>query len=668
MHIKSLFTAILLILFSFSLIMAQNSEKVASLLEEVDSWVVTDTARIMNYIDSTKAVTLETLKSSKYWDQVENDLSFLLGIDLINSPQIDNTGRIYFRMRLTGEQDAIFYVDEPGGWPIQLTPNNWSSEGVIISGYDVDPSGDYVLVRVNKFGDEMHDIWYFSRDGQFRPLLESRDRRYTGVILDDKNPDRFFLYIMEKENIHFAKYTISTGSLDTLYHEPGSIYPVAYHNDTLAFLRYESFSESQLYILDVNTKKSEAITTRTHFGAVTFTDDGRILCLSKIRSRAWEFMKFCIMDPAKPKGLEVIYDPGMETDEFYFDRKRGIAIVAMNEDGYSSLKGFDLEGNDVPMPEVEIGVINEYYGGAIRGNDKGEIVFSYSSPKTPPTAYKFNLNENKLKQIGSVSTFGFDFSDINVEVIRYDVGDTIDIPSLIYMPSNAKKDGSNPAIISYHGGPPSQSRPWFQRNIAFALSKGFIVMFPNVRGSSGYGPAYEEADNGKRRFTALKDAEGAIDYLINEGYSSPDKIAIWGGSYGGYTVNWLATHAADKIACVISQIGVSDIEHMFKYTGVQSFVTGYEKEYGERGSELIHKLSPVFYADQAKKPILFKTGFYDPRVPPSDSRRFVYVLNKLGVPVWLYEETESGHGGSSKSQVIFDLTSSYVFTMMHVMK
>ena len=657
-----------ILVFCMSTVMAQYPPKVDALLKEIDPWVVSDTAKIMNFIDSTKQVTLDMLHASKYWEDVEEDLSFLLGIDLITSPQIDNTGRIYFRMRLTGEHDALFYTDKPMGFPVQITPNNWSEEGYSISGYAVHPSGDFILVQVNKFNDEMHDIWLFTREGQFKPLLVSREKRYYISGFDEDNPDRFMVLVYDSPNIHFARYNLTAGTLDTLYHEEGSNYMMDYYKDQILFVRSISFSESQLALLDLKSMKVTELTDVTQLSMASFTTDGKVVLLTSAKSKADEFMKFCLLDPAKPKKMNVIYDPKKEAEDIMFDRDKGYILTTLNSDGFSMLAGFYLDGTEIPMPKLDIGVIYEYAGSAISSNDNGEIVFSYTSPTVPPTAFKFKLGENKLEQVGKVSTFGFDFSNIKVDVVWYDSEDGTKVPALLYMPKNAKKDGSNPAIIQYHGGPPQQSRPYFQRNFAFALSRGFIIMLPNVRGSSGYGPAWEEADNLEGRYDALKDAEGAIDYLINEGYSKPSKIAIWGGSYGGYTVNWLITQVSDKIACVVSSVGVSDFEHMFKYTGVQAFVTGYEREYGDRGSDLIHQLSPITHSEKAAAPILFKTGHFDPRVPPSDSRRFAYVLNKLGNPVWLYEETESGHGGSSKSQTIFDLVSSYVFTMMYVMK
>ena len=590
-----------ILLFSVTAVWAQYPPKVDQALKEIDPWVVTDTAQIMHFIDSTKQVTLDMLHNSKYWDGVEQDLSFLLGIDLITSPQIDNTGRIYFRMRLTGEQDALFYVDKPMGFPVQITPNNWGEEGFSISGYAVHPSGDYILVQVNKFNDEMHDIWKFDRDGKFTPLLVSREKRYYISGFDEDNPQRFMVLVYDSPEIHFARYDLGTNTLDTLYFEEGSNYMTDYYKNKILYVRSISFSESQLVQLDLATMKTKDLTDVTQIGMASYTADGQVALMTSAKSKADEFMKICLLDPAKPKKMNVIYDPGKEAEDIMFDRKQGYFLAILNNDGFSKMVGFRLDGSEIELPRTEIGVTYEYNGSAISANDNGEVVFSYTSPTTPPTAYKFKLGDNTLQQIGKVSTFGFDFSNISVDVIWYASEDGTKVPALLYMPKDAKKDGSNPAIIQYHGGPPQQSRPFFQRNFAFALSRGFIIMMPNVRGSSGYGPAWEEADNLEGRYDALKDAEGAIDYLINEGYSKPSKIAIWGGSYGGYTVNWLATQASDKIACVVSQVGVSDFEHMFKYTGVQAFISGYEREYGKIGSDLIHDLSPIVHAEQCQR-------------------------------------------------------------------
>ena len=646
---------------------AQGNSQIPKLLKEIDPWVTTDTVKILGYIDSANAVSNAYLSESAYWEPVTRDLSFLLGIDFMSNPRIDNTGRIYFTMRITGESDALFYMDKAMSWPVQLTPNNWTEEGFTISGVRAHPSGQFVLVSVNKYGDEMHDIWYFGRDGKFRPLLENRTVRYAGIIFDEDNPDVFYLYIDNRSQIHLGRYTISTGKLDTLYTEPGAYYPVDYRQGKIMFIRWFSFSAGQLAMLDVASKQVTDLSDTSLFWGADFTADGRVITLSSVKSGENEFQKFCLLDPQKPKQFEVVFDPQKDADGYLFLRKRGVAIAMLNNDGYSELAGFDLTGRPLPLPKLDIGVLGGQSADDVAANDSGDVVFSFSSPTTPPTAYMFSLGEAAIKSIGKMSTFGFDFSNIDVEVIHYKSDDGTMIPALLYKSAGAKRDGSNPAIIEYHGGPPSQSRPYFQRNIAFALSKGFVFMFPNVRGSTGYGPAYERADNLEGRFASLVDCERAIDYLINEGWSKPDKIAVWGASYGGYVVDWLVTHASQKIACGVSLVGVSDVDHTNRNSS-QVFAKGWEKEYGPVGSDLTRQLSPIFSSENVTVPILLTAGYNDPRVPPSDPRRFAYVLSRLGKPVYYYEETEAGHGGSMKSQVIYDFASRYVFTMMHVMK
>lgn len=373
-------------------------------------------------------------------------------------------------------------------------------------------------------------------------------------------------------------------------------------------------------------------------------------------------MKFATIDLRKPKELTLLYDPKIETDYTFFVEKSDVTLASLNKDGYSELIAFDLNGKVIETPEIEIGVFN-----SISGNDIGDIIYSFSSPRTPPNAFKFRIGEKAVDQVTSVATFGVDFSGVNVEVIRYKSSDGLDIPALLYTPATATRDGINPAIIVYHGGPPAQSRPYFQRNIAYALSKDFVLLFPNVRGSTGYGPAYQEMDDLEGREQSLVDCERAIDYLVNEGWSNYDKIAIWGASYGGYVVNYLSVKVPDKFACGVSEVGVSDIDYTNLNSSV-SFQKGWQREFGPIGSELTRKLSPIYYAENVERPLLITAGFYDRRVPAGDPRRFAWVLKKLGKDILYYEEVETGHGGTTKSQVIDEYTKNYVFIQQHTMK
>jgi dipeptidyl aminopeptidase/acylaminoacyl peptidase len=634
--------------------------RVTEILQEIDTWIISDTARILSYIDSCNQVTDAMLKGSKHWQSTYDDLSFLLGIDLATDIQVDNTGRYYYLMRITGQVSSLFYVDSPMGFPHQLTPNNWSDMGITIGYYRPHPSGKYVLVAIHQYGDENFDIYKFDRDGKFQPLLVDPNIQFRSLVF--KNEDEFFCISNDRQTQTLIKYTISTGKIDTLYTEPGWFSISDYQDGKLSLVRWMSFSESQLFILNEQTKQPKDLTDIGLFWGGAFTKDGKVLTYCNALSTKEEFSKFALIDLKKPKKLNLVYDPKLEIDDYTWMSEIGITVGVANKDGYTELVAFNMLGEKVDLPQPEIGVVID-----LSANDYGDVVFSYSSPRVPPTCYHFRLGWDKIEQMVPVATFGFDFSKMDVKVIRYPSKDGTMIPSLLYVPKDAKKDGKNPAVVSYHGGPPGQSRPYFQRNISFALSRGLIMMFPNVRGSTGYGPAWEEADNLEGRFSALEDDVAAIDYLINEGWSNPDKIAIWGASYGGYTVNYLATNYPEKFACVVSEVGVADVDYSTTHGDITATPT-WEKEMGPVGSPLTQKLSPIFKAQNLSRPILATAGFHDPRVYPGDPRRFGYVLKELGKDVYYFEQTESGHGASQKSMLIEDFARSYVFILHYLLK
>jgi dienelactone hydrolase len=643
---------------------AVDHESIETILDGIDSWVEADTTRILAFIEERNALTEERITSSPYWDSTVQELSDILGIDYVGSPDIDLTGRIYIQMRITGEEPSLFYLDGPWGWPTQITPNGWSEKGLQIGNYRLDSAGDYLYQMVMKNGDENWDIYRFERDGSYRVLLEDRAISYgTPHIVDD---DTFYFSIDNTEQIWFARYHVATGVVDTVYTESGAFYLLDQLDDRLLGVRFLSFSESQLIEVDGNTGEARELTDVGLYWSGDYTKDGRVVTLTDARSDEDEFMKLAVFDPAEavvsPKKMRILYDPGVEIDNGYFNRESGTGVAVLNRDGYSEIVKLDMDGNATPVTSPGVGITGE-----LGLNDRGDMAFGFNSPSTAPTVYYVGADDGALEQVGQVATFGFDFSKVNVSVVRYPSTDGTMIPALMYLPEGATRTGDIPCVVEYHGGPPGQSRPYFQRNIAFALSKGLMFLYPNVRGSTGYGPAWERADNLEGRFQALADAEAALDYVFAEGWTSPAKTAIWGASYGGYTVNYLAAHAPEKFACIVSDVGVADVDWDTE-KGDQTFREGWEKEMGPVGSDLTRRLSPIFDAERIARPMLITAGYNDPRVVPSGVRRFMYVLENLGKEAYYYENVEAGHGASRKSDAVRDLARTYTFTFDHVLK
>jgi dienelactone hydrolase len=562
-------------------------------------------------------------------------------------------------MRITGQIEHLFYVDAPGDFPHQLTPNNWAEEGYNIFYYKVHPSGDYILVGVMKHGSAKYNIWIFNRDGAFRPLLVNPNIEYSDVTF--KSKDEFYVTVATDTSRVLSRYTISSDKLVPLYREKEWVSIYDYKDSLILCQRWFSFSESQVFIVNEKTLKSKNISPRGYFEGSCFSGDGRVICLSDVLSKPKEFNKLIFIDLNKSNRLSLFYDPKTEVDSFDIVVRARACVVCFNRDGYSKIMAIDYDGNPIAVPQVEIGVVS-----SLSGNDFGEIVFEFNSANRPNTIFYGRLNSALLKTVATVATFGFDFSKVKVEVVRYPSKDGTLIPALLYLPSNANRDGNNPALVIYHGGPPDQSRPYFQRNIAFALARGFVMLFPNVRGSTGYGSDWEKADNLGGRFKSLEDDAAALDYLIQSGYSKADKIGIWGGSYGGYTVNYLATTVPEKFNCAVSEVGVADADYLHSH-GDLTFRQGWEQEFAPVGSKLSHDLSPIFKAETLNNPLLVTAGFNDPRVFAGDPRRFGYVLSRLGKDVLYHEDLASGHWGTTKQEVIDTYTRAYVFFLDHLM-
>lgn len=645
---------------------ARAADSVADILSDIDGWMDSDDARVGEFIERHNARTEEALMSSPNWQPVYDSLNDVLGIDYVGAPDIDNTGRIYFQMRITGDQPALFYMDEPGSWPTQLSPNGWAEEGLEIGEYTVAPSGDYLYLRVMKHGDENWDIYRFERDGSYRPLLVDRGLSMGSILRD--GDDGFYFHIMDlsKGKFWMAHYDLASAEVDTLHTEPMPFGPMDYFDGKVLCIRAISAFQMQLFEYDVATGETRDLTGWHEFGGGEYMPDGTILASTDAVSSEDEFMKIVAMDPAdapiEPSEMDVFYAPGVQIEGFGIKRETNTIYATLNREGYSELVKIDAEGNAAPIPSPGVGII----GGA-SSNDLGDIVFDFNSPTVPPTAFYVANGTSELQQIGSVSTFGHDFSKVNVSVVHYPSADGTMIPALLYLPEGAERNGDNPSVIEYHGGPSGQNMPYFRRNIAFALSRGIVFLFPNVRGSTGYGPAWERADNLEGRYVALEDAEAAIDYLVDEGWTSYDRLALWGASYGGYTVDYLAVNAPEKFACGVSEVGVSDIDWTVEH-GNPGFVDMHKVEFGEPGSELTRGLSAIHKADRVARPLFLTAGSNDPRVPPSDPRRFAYVLEELGKDVLFYQETEAGHGASGRAGVAKQLARSYVFTFDHIMK
>jgi dipeptidyl aminopeptidase/acylaminoacyl peptidase len=207
-------------------------------------------------------------------------------------------------------------------------------------------------------------------------------------------------------------------------------------------------------------------------------------------------------------------------------------------------------------------------------------------------------------------------------------------------------------VVSIHGGPESQARPAFASTYQLWLEKlGVAVIVPNVRGSAGYGKTYVALDNGFKREDSVKDIGALLDWIETQPDLDQDRVAVFGGSYGGYMVLASAVHFSDRLKAAVDIVGISSFVTFLENT--QDYRRDLRRvEYGdERDPEMrahLEKISPVNNVEKIDIPLFVVQGENDPRVPVTESTQMVAALRDRGETVWYMNALNEGHGYRKK--------------------
>lgn len=283
--------------------------------------------------------------------------------------------------------------------------------------------------------------------------------------------------------------------------------------------------------------------------------------------------------------------------------------------------------------------------------------FTVTGNRTPGDVFVYNPRTNKVQRWTQSETGGLDAATfVQPRLIEYPTFDKKEgkprkIPALLYLPPGRFKP-PYPVVVSIHGGPEGQARPYALGQHNYWLNElGVAIVRPNVRGSAGYGKSYLLLDNGKKREDTVRDIGSLLDWIQTREDLDEKRIAVTGGSYGGYMSLATMTHYSDRLRCGIDYVGISNFVTFLKNT--KEYRRDLRRaEYGDErdpGMEAyLQKISPLTNAEKIKVPLLVIQGANDPRVPASEAEQIVERVQKAGGQVWYLLAEDEGHGFAKK--------------------
>ena len=403
---------------------------------------------------------------------------------------------------------------------------------------------------------------------------------------------------------------------------------------------YISIANSKAYIVDLTTKEKSLILGENDKGIFFITN------------QYGEFNQLAYYEIETSEVTVISKEISWDVDGFSISDDSKKAAFVVNENGYSSLyllnpKSFAFK----KVTSLPIGLI----GGMQFNKDNKSLGLTLNTYQSPSDTYVLDLQYNALRygkltrwtysEVGGLDTSTF----IEPELIHYESFDGRKIPAFIY----AKKTGSpQPVIISIHGGPEGQARPSFSSTYQLWMANlGAAVITPNVRGSDGYGKEYLSLDNGFKREDSVKDIGALLDWIKTQPHLDSSRVAVYGGSYGGYMVLASAVHYSDRLKAAVDIVGISNFVTFLKNT--KDYRRDLRRvEYGdERDPDMeafLQNISPNNNVEQIQVPMFVVQGENDPRVPVTEAEQVVKSLRNNGKKVWYMNALNEGHGYRKK--------------------
>jgi dipeptidyl aminopeptidase/acylaminoacyl peptidase len=547
-----------------------------------------------------------------------------------------------------GNTNQLHVVGAPLGMREQLT---FGKEPVLSARFlPQDPRT--ILYLQDAGGGEFYQLYRLDRrtgrselltDGKSRHgnLLVSRDGKRLAFSSTARNGQDTDVYVADAASPKDAR---------RLFEEEGTWYPVDLSPDgrQVLVMRFRSIADAELWLVDAAAGTKRLLTEGAgSIRGAAFSADARTAYVVTDRGGDFNALHRIVL-AGDPKLAPVAPGLRWDVDDLAVASDGSKVAFVSNEDGYSKLHLLDPRTGRTRPLNLPAGVVSAI---GFPDGRSDRLFVAMETPASPTDVWQLDVATGKTVRWTRSEVGGLDPATfVAPELVRYPSADGVTVPAFLYLPRKAQ--GRVPVVVDWHGGPEGQALPKFLSYTQFLVNElGLAVLAPNVRGSDGYGKAYLAADDGPKREASLADVGATFDFIARRPELDASRVAVYGGSYGGYMVLASAAFFPERLRAAVDVVGISSLASFLENT--QAYRRDLRRaEYGdERVPEVravMDRISPLHHVAKIRAPLFVIQGKNDPRVPESEAEQIVRAVRANGKEVWYLLALDEGHGFQKK--------------------
>jgi len=557
-----------------------------------------------------------------------------------------------------------------GGEAVRVTSETARS----IAGYTF--KGDRIIYVKDFGGDEnFHVVSVDFKGGDLKDLTPGEKLRANIVDILYDDPDHLILSHNRRDSKVFDVFRVDvkTGEEKLIAQNPGNI--TGWETDHAGKLRAATTTDgvntSLLYREREEDPFKPIVTTsfKETLNPAFFTFDDKKMYVRSNRGR--DKIAIFVFDPATAKEGEMLFEhPDVDVTGLSYSRKRKVLTAIQYTTWKRQRKFLDAETEalfkdlEAKLPGYEVSIVST-------NRDEDKFIVATSGDKSRGQRYLYDKATKKLELLADVSPWLAASELADMKPVKYKSRDGLEINGYLTLPKGVPAKNL-PVVVNVHGGPWARDGWGFNPEVQFLANRGYAVFQPNFRGSTGYGRKFWEASFKQWGRAMQDDITDGVQWLIKEGIADPKRVAIYGGSYGGYATLAGVAFTPDLYAAAVDYVGVANLLTFMKTIPPywKPYLEMFQEMVGdmEKDKAMLEAVSPVNHADRIKTPLFIAQGAKDPRVNKDESDQMVAALKKRGVEVQYLVKDNEGHGFSNEENRFEFYEAMEKFLAQHIKK